>query len=163
MDNSVSETSLSGDILRYLRYQLRGRRGVIVAAIAVGAPALWLGWPWLVVAGVAPVLLALAPCAIMCALGLCMRHVASGASGTEASGSNLASGEASCCSKPQSVDETAVSMTADKSAEGSAEPVPSEAPLPANSNLVDDSKDAQPEETEPLSGATIKQKKETFQ
>ncbi|WP_205602603.1 hypothetical protein [Chelativorans alearense] len=161
MSNSVSETSLSADIFRYIRYQLRGRRGLIVAAIAVGIPALWIGWPWLVVAGVAPILLALAPCAIMCALGLCMRPGASGASGTDASSSNLTSDEASCCSKPQSVDETAVSMTASKSAEGSVEPVASEAPLPANSNSVDDSYEAQPEEAGPLSDH--QQEKEKFQ
>ncbi|WP_201285475.1 hypothetical protein [Chelativorans xinjiangense] len=163
MSNSVSETSLSADIFRYIRYQLRGRRGLIVAAIAVGIPALWIGWPWLVVAGIAPILLALAPCAIMCALGLCMRHGASGASDTDASSSNLSSGEASCCSKPQSVDDTTVSMTASKSAEGSAEPVAAEAPLPANSNSVDDDKEDQPEAAGPLSGATIKQEKEKFQ
>jgi len=30
-----------------------------------------LNWGWLVAAGIAPVLVAVAPCAIMCALGLC--------------------------------------------------------------------------------------------
>ena len=78
MSTSVPQTtttrdpSLGRDILAYLRYQLRGRRGIILAAVALGAPALWIGWPWLVVAGVAPLLISFAPCAIMCALGLCM-------------------------------------------------------------------------------------------
>jgi hypothetical protein len=78
MSTSVPETStardpsLGRDILAYLRYQLRGRRGIILAAVAIGVPALWIGWPWLVVAGIAPLLISFAPCAIMCALGLCM-------------------------------------------------------------------------------------------
>lgn len=78
MSTSVPETStardpsLGRDILAYLRYQLRGRRGIILAVVALGVPALWIGWPWLVVAGIAPLLIAFAPCAIMCALGLCM-------------------------------------------------------------------------------------------
>ena len=67
----MAQTSLSQDIGSYLRYQLRGWRGLIAAAILLGAPALWLGWPWLVAAGLAPLLIAVAPCAIMCGLGLC--------------------------------------------------------------------------------------------
>lgn len=97
MSNSVSETSLSGDIFRYVRYQLRGRRGLIVAVAALGIPGLWFGWPWLVVAGVAPLLIALAPCAIMCGLGLCAMK--------SCSSSN--SGAAGSCSKSQSADSTA--------------------------------------------------------
>lgn len=31
-------------------------------------------WSWLVALGIAPLLLALAPCAAMCALGLCMKE-----------------------------------------------------------------------------------------
>jgi hypothetical protein len=47
-------------------------RGLIVlAAIAVGA-GLSFSWPWLVAVGLAPILLTALPCAVMCALGLCM-------------------------------------------------------------------------------------------
>jgi hypothetical protein len=42
------------------------RRLLIAAALVIGAGALWMGWPWLVVAGVAPLLVALAPCLLMC-------------------------------------------------------------------------------------------------
>ena len=67
-----AETSLTRDILYALRYWLRGRRGPIaltgVAAVAVAA----LNWNWLVAVGVAPILLAVLPCAAMCALGVCM-------------------------------------------------------------------------------------------
>ncbi|UWR32313.1 hypothetical protein K3759_10080 [Sulfitobacter sp. W027] len=40
------------------------------AAIGGGAA---LNWEWLSAMGAAPLLLSLAPCAAMCALGLCMR------------------------------------------------------------------------------------------
>ena len=38
--------------------------GVLIAGAA-------LNWSWLVAAGVAPIIISLAPCAIMCGLGLC--------------------------------------------------------------------------------------------
>jgi type III secretory pathway component EscV len=95
MNNSVSATSLSADIVSYVRHQLRGRRGLIVAAVALAVPALWLGWPWLVAAGLAPLLIAIAPCAIMCALGLCAMRA----------GSSTNTRQASCCEQSQSSDE----------------------------------------------------------
>lgn len=53
------------------------RRLVIPAAIALGGAGLWFGWPWLVVAGLAPFIVALLPCLIMCgamcALKLCSK------------------------------------------------------------------------------------------
>ena len=49
------------------------RRNVLIAvALAAGAGALFLGWDWLVAAGVASIIVAMAPCLVMCALGLCM-------------------------------------------------------------------------------------------
>lgn len=48
-----------------------GRRRLIVPALVAGAIGAWLGWPALVAAGIAPILIALAPCAVMCALGFC--------------------------------------------------------------------------------------------
>jgi hypothetical protein len=113
MSNSVPETSLSADIFRYIRYQLRGRRGLIAAAVTLGIPALWLSWPWLVVAGIAPILIAIAPCAIMCALGLCGRHFVSGANQPEA-GSNVTRSQTSCCSQAPSVEETPTTSPAKK-------------------------------------------------
>ena len=50
------------------------RNVLITAAIAGGAGALVLGWNWLVAAGLATFIIALAPCAVMCALGLCMNR-----------------------------------------------------------------------------------------
>lgn len=74
MSMSVGETTLMQDIGSYLRHQLRSWRGMIVAAVILAVSALWFGWPWLVAAGLAPLILAMAPCAVMCALGLCMHR-----------------------------------------------------------------------------------------
>jgi hypothetical protein len=50
-----------------------GRRWLwIGGAIVVVGLGLALNWSWLVAAGIAPLILGLAPCAAMCALGLCM-------------------------------------------------------------------------------------------
>ena len=71
----VHETSLTHDLLYAVRYYLGGRRGLLLFASAALVPGLWLGWPALVAAGMAPILVALAPCAVMCALGLCMKRM----------------------------------------------------------------------------------------
>ncbi|CAM4199518.1 hypothetical protein [Palleronia rufa] len=49
------------------------RRGLIIAGIAIAGAGAALNWGWLTAVGAAPLLLALAPCALMCALGLCMK------------------------------------------------------------------------------------------
>ena len=48
-----------------------------MGAAAVGIPlALWGGWDWLAATGLADVLIAVASCLVMCALGLCMAREA---------------------------------------------------------------------------------------
>jgi hypothetical protein len=136
MSNSVSETSLSGDIGRYLRYQLRGRRGLIVAAAAVGIPALWIGWPWLVVAGLAPILIAIAPCAIMCALGLCAMKAGAKADSGEAS-SNISRSETSCCSQSPATDETIAALPGKEDKDAPAVPVSIVVPSDAELNSAE--------------------------
>jgi hypothetical protein len=54
-----------------VRPWLHSRRALIQAAVALTGGGAWIGWPWLAAAGVAPILLSLAPCAAMCAVGLC--------------------------------------------------------------------------------------------
>nr|WP_246206092.1 hypothetical protein [Propylenella binzhouense] len=51
---------------------LRDRRVLIGVAAALIAGGAAFNWGWLVAVGVAPLLLSLAPCLIMCGLGLCM-------------------------------------------------------------------------------------------
>jgi hypothetical protein len=53
--------------------QSRGAQWLLAGgALAIGAGALYGGWDWLVASGTGAVLLGLAPCIAMCALGLCM-------------------------------------------------------------------------------------------
>lgn len=51
--------------------------GVLAAGIGLGAVGFWSSWSWLVSAGIAPIMLALAPCLLMygamCAANLCLR------------------------------------------------------------------------------------------
>lgn len=65
--------TLTQTVLGLLRHYLGGRRGLIALAVAAGGTGLYLAWGWLTAIGIAPVLIALAPCAAMCALGLCMK------------------------------------------------------------------------------------------
>lgn len=60
-------------ILTALPPSLKGRRALLLLAAALIAAGLALNWGWLTAVGAAPIILALAPCLAMCALGLCMR------------------------------------------------------------------------------------------
>ena len=65
------QSSMASDLRNAARYYLGNRFGVLaVAALVLGLGA-YSNWGWLVAAGIAPLLLAFAPCAAMCALGLC--------------------------------------------------------------------------------------------
>jgi hypothetical protein len=72
------ETSVGGRIAlsipgRFAIWRDRlGTRGLIMLAVAVVAAGGALNWSWLVAIGLAPIILAVLPCAAMCALGLCM-------------------------------------------------------------------------------------------
>ena len=47
------------------------RRVLVIAAMALIGAGLWLNWGWVAAIGAAPLILALAPCAVMCGLGYC--------------------------------------------------------------------------------------------
>ena len=64
-------SSLLRDWLYALRYWLESRTGVIVSLVLLAVIGLSFGWSWLVAVGIAPLLVAVLPCAAMCALGLC--------------------------------------------------------------------------------------------
>lgn len=49
-----------------------GRRGWLLAAFALITAGAALNWGWLTAIGAAPLILSLAPCAAMCAAGICM-------------------------------------------------------------------------------------------
>ena len=50
---------------------LRSRTSLLVGGVAVLGAGMALNWSWLTAVGAAPVILSLAPCALMCTLGLC--------------------------------------------------------------------------------------------
>lgn len=50
-----------------------GRRGLLILGFAVIAAGIAMNWGWLSAVGAAPLILSLAPCAAMCAFGLCMK------------------------------------------------------------------------------------------
>lgn len=52
---------------------LTERRTLVLAGAAAAGVVLGSNWGWLTTIGAAPILLTLAPCLAMCALGLCMR------------------------------------------------------------------------------------------
>jgi hypothetical protein len=58
--------------------------GMTVAGIAVAAVGLALNWSWLVAVGAAPLILSFAPCAAICALGLCVNMQGGSAPPTDA-------------------------------------------------------------------------------
>ena len=57
-----------------------GRHRLVLAVLALGVIAVAAAsqWSWLVAIGVAPLLLSIAPCAVMCGLGLCMHRMGGG-------------------------------------------------------------------------------------
>ena len=58
-----------GDVVRSW---IGDRRVLAAAGLAVAGSGLALGWDWLTAVGIAPLIVAAAPCLIMCAFGLCM-------------------------------------------------------------------------------------------
>lgn len=69
-----AELSLTQTVLGLFRHYLGGRRGLLVLAVAAVGLGIYFSWGWLAAVGLAPLLLAVAPCAAMCALGLCMNR-----------------------------------------------------------------------------------------
>ena len=85
----AGEPSLTRATINLIRYYvghyLGGRRGLILLTVAALGAGLVLNWSWLVAVGVAPLLLALAPCAAMCALGVCMNKMGNKSGSTQSS------------------------------------------------------------------------------
>lgn len=126
---SAAKPSLARDWLDALRYWLRGRNGVIalvVLAVVIGGV---LNWSSLVAAGIAPLLLTFLPCAVMCALGLCMNRMTGGSCSTSSSGSDGAGAP---------TPNVAQRLAASEPAEGApVSPIPEAGPLPGY-QAVDD-------------------------
>lgn len=71
----------------------KGRRTLLLLAAALIAAGLALNWGWLVAVGAAPIILALAPCLAMCALGLCMQGGGKSCHGGGADGARRPGGD----------------------------------------------------------------------
>ena len=69
------QLSLAQTARALVLHYLGNRKVLALLAVVLVGTGLALNWSWLVAAGIAPVLLALAPCAAMCALGLCMSRM----------------------------------------------------------------------------------------
>jgi hypothetical protein len=80
---SATAPSLARDWLGALRYWLGGPRGLIGLAVVLVLVATALNWSWLVAVGIAPLLVTFAPCAAMCALGLCASRMGAGSCSNE--------------------------------------------------------------------------------
>ena len=72
---NTANTSLKRDLLYAARYYLGNRWGLLAVGILVLTIGAAFNWSWLVAAGIAPLLVSLAPCAIMCAVGLCCMNM----------------------------------------------------------------------------------------
>jgi hypothetical protein len=71
---STAVSALPGDLTSTIRRYLGNRRLLLAVAILALVAGAALNWGWLVALGIAPVLLSLLPCALMCALGVgCMK------------------------------------------------------------------------------------------
>jgi len=70
----ISDRPASREFYLLARHRI-GRRGtwLVLAIVPFGLGA-YFNWQWLVAAGIAPLLVAVAPCLAMCALGLCMHR-----------------------------------------------------------------------------------------
>jgi hypothetical protein len=54
------------------------KRLLIIAAMIVVGSGMAMNWSWLAAIGVAPLILLVAPCLVMCGLGMCMKCKSSG-------------------------------------------------------------------------------------
>ena len=64
--------SLTRDLIYAARYYLGRPRILMTLATVAIVAGLALNWTWLVAIGLAPILLSVLPCLIMCAFGVCM-------------------------------------------------------------------------------------------
>jgi hypothetical protein len=91
-EQGADSASLTEQLLYALRYYLASRRGLIALGLLAVGIGVALNWSWFVAAGLAPVILALAPCAAMCALGLCMHKLSGKPRATDVNMSKVAAG-----------------------------------------------------------------------
>ncbi len=98
----LQESSLRQTVVAFFRVYLGGRRGLIVLSVlSLGAAAIF-NWGWLVAIGVAPLLVAFAPCAA----GLCMHKMSKYAGPSQPDAGAEIDAETSLSSASAAVDAT---------------------------------------------------------
>jgi|GEM_PF-2390062 len=94
ISNQNQERPIRRDLYLLLRHWLSSRRvQLVLGAVLLGLGS-WFNWEWLVAAGMAPLILAFAPCAVMCLMGMCM-HKGDGKGGCHGAGDKDKSGPSS--------------------------------------------------------------------
>ncbi len=80
----TASPSPARDLLDAARHYLGGRRALVILAIGALIGGIALNWNWLVAAGIAPLLLTVLPCLVMCGFGLCMNKLIGGSCASDA-------------------------------------------------------------------------------
>src|SRR6266567_9428346 len=78
----TAEVPLSRLGLSLARYYLGNRWVLLTLGAGVLVAGIGLNWSWLVAAGIAPILISVLPCLVMCGLGFCMMCRSSGQQST---------------------------------------------------------------------------------
>lgn len=71
MKTPTAEVALRRPLTDRLPRWLAGWRGLAILGILLVVAGLYAGWGWLAAVGLAPLILSVAPCLVMCAVGLC--------------------------------------------------------------------------------------------
>ena len=95
------QPSLLQDVVGLARYwthaawaRIGRARALVLLGLALAGAGVALNWSWLAAIGVAPILLSLAPCAAMCALGMCMNKMGGKSCSTESKATDQSAGAA---------------------------------------------------------------------
>jgi hypothetical protein len=91
-ESTKAVSALPGDVTHIMRRCLGNRRLLLAVAILALVAGAALNWEWLVALGIAPALLSLLPCAVMCGLGVCCMKMMGG-SGQKQPGQSANSAE----------------------------------------------------------------------
>ena len=114
-ETATEQQRIARTPLDRLRYWATSRQGMIVIGLAAIGLAMGFSWNWLVAIGAASLILSLAPCAIMCALGVCMMGRGK---------SNAEQDVGAAAGQPNTVDLSIVDPGGDKSLPGQIESQP---------------------------------------
>jgi hypothetical protein len=71
MEDQTLNAEMNGLSARFFKAAIRQPIFVVVAVAMVAGLGLYLNWPAVVALGLAPLILTLAPCVLMCAVGVC--------------------------------------------------------------------------------------------